>query len=308
MLFEAQIYLLGLATAIYLVFNISRFLQLYLRSSSLPRYKHGQESWAFITGGSDGLGLAFAKELCRHRFNVILLGHKPEELESAKTTLKLLAPEVDVRILVVNAISSPLSVLEEALATVADLNITILINNVGGPPYRNGSVFDTIVEYTADQVDNTLNINARFMAHLTRLLIPLLSRNGPSLIMNISSGSHVGTPYVAIYGGAKAFVASFSTAIGLEAMAEGWPIEVIAIIPGLVRTGSHKVPIAWGTPSAEVYARAALDRVGCGHLVVYGYWRHAVQFGLFDMLPTKLMQLILTKEMKSKRDSQGKDI
>jgi 17beta-estradiol 17-dehydrogenase / very-long-chain 3-oxoacyl-CoA reductase len=70
MAFEAPLYYLGLITAGYLTLIVGSFLHHYLRPSSLMQYKHGAESWALITAASDGIGLGFAKELCRKGFNV----------------------------------------------------------------------------------------------------------------------------------------------------------------------------------------------------------------------------------------------
>lgn len=34
----------------------------------------GKDSWVVITGGSDGLGLEFAKELAKTGFNICMVG------------------------------------------------------------------------------------------------------------------------------------------------------------------------------------------------------------------------------------------
>jgi 17beta-estradiol 17-dehydrogenase / very-long-chain 3-oxoacyl-CoA reductase len=305
--FETPILCLGIVTATYLLFQIGQFAFVYLRPSSLPRYKHGEETWALITGASDGIGFGFAQELSRHNFNVILLGHKPAELENAKAILKLQSPQVRVRILVVDAISSSVSELKDALATLKELNITILINNVGGLPEMSESYFKTFDRYTAEEADGILNLNARFMAQITRLLLPDLSQNGPSLIMNIGSGAHLGVPYEVMYSGTKGFVASFSAALNTEAIAEGWPVDVMAIIPGNVRSGSNKVPLSWFIPSAAVFSRAALDRIGCGQPVVCGYWKHALQIIMLKSLPIWMQQQALIRQMRYTMATQVRD-
>ena len=295
--FERSIYGLGLLSAAYIFFKIFQFAYLFLRPSSLWRYKRGTESWAFITGASDGIGLAFAQVLCHHGFNVILLGHKPEELKDAKVALQRQSPKVKVQILVIDAISSSPLDLENAIASVKHLNITILINNVGGLPVMS-SYFKTLVEYTAEEIDDTIYLNARFLARITRLLFGDFARNGPSLIMNISSAGQIGVPYQVMYSATKGFVSTFSASLSTEALAEGLPIEVISIIPGHVRSGSHKVPISWFTPAAPTFAKAALDRIGCGQLVVPGYWRHALQIYLLESFPIWVRQKLLIMDMK----------
>ena len=304
---ESPIYCLGLSTAIYLLSRVASFLYVYLRRSSLHTYKHGTPSWALITGASDGLGLGFAQTLCAQGFNVILLGHKRNELEAAQATLQRESPAAQVRILVVDAITDDAATLEKAVATVRDLHITILINNVGGLPVMAPS-FKPLTEYTPSDIDGTIYLNNRFMARITRLLLPTLSSNGPALILNLSSGGRVGLPYQVMYAASKGFVASFSAGLAREMKTLGWPVEVLAITPGNVRTGSHKPPLGWGTPDARTFAAAALGCVGCGRLVVAGYWRHALQVFILEVMPEGMRQTVLSTEMTLKKKTLDKDV
>ncbi|MCJ1281884.1 hypothetical protein MMC26_001207 [Xylographa opegraphella] len=305
MFLELPIYYLGLLTAIHLLNRIASFLYIYLRRSSLHTYRHGPASWALITGASDGLGLGFAHTLCAQGFNVILLGHKRHELEEAQSTLQRDSPLAQVRILVVDAIIADAAALEDALAAVRDLHITILINNVGGLPGM-ASSFKPLAAYSAADVDGTIYLNNRFMARLTRLLLPTLARAGPALIVNLSSGGRIGLPYQVMYAASKAFVAAFSAGLAREMRTLGAPLEVLAITPGNVRTGSHRPPLAWGTPDARTFAEAALGCVGCGRLVVAGYWRHAVQVFLLESMPEGLRQRVLATEMTLKKKTLDK--
>ncbi|MCJ1380265.1 hypothetical protein MMC17_003368 [Xylographa soralifera] len=300
MVLDSFTYCLGLLTAIYLLIRVAGFLNTYLRRSSLHTYKHGPPSWALITGASDGIGLGFAQTLCAQGFNVILLGHKRNELEAAQVALQRESPSAQIRILVVDAIIDDAATLENAVATVQDLHITILINNVGGLPVI-ASYFKPLAEYSASDIDGTIYLNNRFMARLTRLLLPTLSSNGPALIMNLSSGGRLGLPYQVMYAASKGFVSSFSTGLAREMKTLGLPVEVLAITPGNVRTGSYKPPLAWGTPDARTFAEAALGCVGCGRLVVAGYWRHAIQVFILESIPERTKQRVLSKEMTLKK-------
>ncbi|MCJ1387580.1 hypothetical protein MMC18_000423 [Xylographa bjoerkii] len=305
MVLESPIYCLGLLTTVYLLNRIAGFLYTYLRRSSLQRYQHGSQSWALTTGASDGLGLGFAQTLCAQGFNVILLGHKRSELEAAQLTLQRESPASQVRILVVDAIVDDAATLEKAIATVQDLHITILINNVGGLPVM-ASSFKPLTKYSAADIDGTIYLNNRFMARLTLLLLPTLSSNGPALIVNLSSGGRIGLPYRVMYAATKGFVSSFSAGLGRELRMLGLPVEVLAITPGNVRTGSHKPPLAWDTPDARTFAEAALGCVGCGRLVVAGYWRHAIQVFILEAMPEGMRQRVLSKAMTLKKKTLDK--
>ena len=50
------IYYVGLGTLLWFVVKALRFtLSVYPSKSSLARYKRGDETWALVTGGSDGM-------------------------------------------------------------------------------------------------------------------------------------------------------------------------------------------------------------------------------------------------------------
>lgn len=86
-------YYTGLLTSLYLLSKLTNHIYIYhLRPSSLDRCLHrhrrttsGKESesrssssWALIT--ADGIGLAFAQELCARGFNVFLHGRNRDKL------------------------------------------------------------------------------------------------------------------------------------------------------------------------------------------------------------------------------------
>lgn len=45
--------------------------------------RYGEDSWALVTGASDGLGKQYATELALNGFNVILMGRNQEKTEDA---------------------------------------------------------------------------------------------------------------------------------------------------------------------------------------------------------------------------------
>jgi hypothetical protein len=59
------------------------------RTHSRCLQRYGADSWAVITGGSDGIGLGFAVELARCGFNVCLMSRSLTKLEAAKAEVSL---------------------------------------------------------------------------------------------------------------------------------------------------------------------------------------------------------------------------
>lgn len=290
----------GVIALSYLSLRFFRFVYLYARPSSLHRYRYGRESWCLVTGASDGIGLGFAQELAMNNFNVVLHGRNITKLQEVKSRLNHDFPNVQFRILVADTTSLSTAQLKDIVASVSDLNLTVLINNVGG-----SSVWKPFEDYTMDETDYVINLNARFPAQLTRALLPLLTRqSGPSLIINVGSLGTIGTPYVAPYSGGKAFLMSMSKSLDLELRTEKKSVEVLAVPVGKVtNTGSNsKDPVDFFTPDARTMARAALGRVGCGKAEVIGYIGHAVQQFVSDLLPDWVRESVMVAVMKGFKD------
>ena len=286
---------IGIISISFLAIRFLRFVHLYTRPSSLKRYLHGEVAWAFVTGASDGIGRAFAQELAQNGFNVVLHGRNPTKLDNVKAQLQNQFPKVDFRILTADASSTSHQQIDELVASVNDLHLTVLINNVGGA-IKVAPLDDT----TSEEVDAIMNMNARFPTQLTKTLLPKLTQtNSPSLIMNIGSTGDFCVPYATIYGGSKGFNMTWSSSLALELKSERRNVEVLAVSVGRVTDVSHnKQDASFFTPSARTMARAALQRVGCGKPVVVGYVGHAIQKFFVGLLPFSVISNAVTSLMK----------
>ncbi|KAK2006194.1 short chain dehydrogenase, partial [Colletotrichum eremochloae] len=220
---------IGLVWVLYSAYRLCNALaQWILPAVPLTRYQNKGpfESWAVVTGASAGVGLGCAQELALRGFNVVLFGHDEDALENARALiesecLRRHKGDVAVRLVVLDAVASSAQQVQAAIDGLADLDVTVLVNNVGGVPaaqQQGSSVQRPLREMSVDDVDATIDLNARFMARLTRLMLPALARNGPSLVLNVGSTT---AGSAAVYSGAKAFVASFSRSLTREMAAEG---------------------------------------------------------------------------------------
>lgn len=281
-------------------FNFIGFAKPYLLRSrkALDKYTtsaSGESVWAFVTGSSDGVGKGFAEELCSRGINVILHGRNEAKLHTVRASLLERWPDRQVRVLVLdaNADASNDAKLNEAAKSLEDVELRILINNVGG----NGTVtplWAPLSARSSSDVGQFIDINARFTTEITRVLLPLLIMHQPSLILNVGSAiSEFAVPYLEMYSGTKAYMATLSKSLRVEMKVEGNAVEVIHLQVGMVATEREKdrVP-GFMTPSSRCFAGNALDLVGCGHDEAWPHWPHAVQFGFIRAMPGWLREKV----------------
>jgi 17beta-estradiol 17-dehydrogenase / very-long-chain 3-oxoacyl-CoA reductase len=302
------IYYIGLATVLYHSWKTLQFAYIYLYRPTAPlaRYKRDTDSWAFITGSSDGIGFGLAQTLRKEGWNLILLSHQADKLNSAKTALETEFPNVkaDIKVLVYDAMTDSGPSLEKSLSSIITLPITVLINNIGGIPISPPS-FRSLSQYTTQEIDNVIQLNNRFIARLTSLMLPTLARNGPSLIANMSSGAQVGIPWLVMYSATKGFISSFTLALCRELRADTLPISCINLIPGDVRSFQHQAPLAWNVPSSRAFGEAVVrgmsNAVDRGYLEWSPFWVHGVMLEILEWVPEWVRQAALRDEIRKKR-------
>ena len=299
-MYASQIFIaVGVVTTTYISLRFLRFIYLYTRSSSIKRYLYSDSPWALVTGASDGIGLGIAQELATKGFNVILHGRNPDKLERTRIQLQREHKSLQFKIAVLNASTATSQQIDDLVLNLNDLNLTVLVNNVGG-----GVKIQPLERSTPEEVDFAINVNARFPTQLTRALLPKLSRpDGPTLIMNIGSLADAGVPYATVYGGSKAFNMAMSSSLAVEVKVEDKNIEVLAIPIGRVTDCSHnEEPSSFFTPTARTMGRACVDCVGCGRIVVVGYIGHAIQKLIIDLLPSLVFEMLVVPNMKERKE------
>ena len=293
---------IGLVTTFTLTLRVATYLFHYLRPSVLNRYKHpNSTTWALVTGASDGIGLAFAHELCARGFNVILHGRNVTKLQGVQKTLEKDFPTCKTRLYVANTITS--TSCDDFVQTLEpDLHLTILINNVGGGAAL-PTEFTLMQDFSPNMVTDMINLNAGFAVRLTYALMPVLFRQRKALILNISSLVRMGMPYLSVYSGTKGFLFSWSESIAVELQAEGRTnLDVCCSEVGSVQSAGNTTKGTWSNPSSRTFAKAALDRGGKGDVSQYSYWAHAFQVGSVKLLPNSIRRKILIDAVKDAKD------
>lgn len=286
-----------------------------LHESTLPRFlfrSEGQgESWALVTGASDGIGRGCSEELLSRGFNVILHGRNASKLEGVKAELLKLFPTRKIRLVILDVATSARdhAMIDALVSSLkADgLTISVLVNNVGGMGGV-GPAWLPLQLRSAAQLDMVVDMNALFTTQLTRAMLPMLFDAKPALIVNIGSvAGKVPSPYLTSYSGAKAYIGAWSRGLRTEMLCEKKDVEVLHINVGQVRAQHDRSEPTRFAPSSRRMGKAIFDVVGSGRSEVAAYWPHALQMALILSIPESLLNVVMIRVALQKKEEEEKE-
>jgi 3-oxoacyl-[acyl-carrier protein] reductase len=183
---------------------------------------------ALVGGSTQGIGLASAQELAILGANCVLISRSAEKLMSAVATLD--ASQGQRHGYLVADFDHPEQVQEVVVAYIKDKNITILINNTGGP--AGGPIMDAKPESFIQAFQQHLVCNHI----LATLLLPGMRAEGWGRIVNIVSTSvKIPLKDLGVSNTIRGAVASWAKTMANEAGRYG--ITVNNVLPGSTATG-----------------------------------------------------------------------
>jgi 17beta-estradiol 17-dehydrogenase / very-long-chain 3-oxoacyl-CoA reductase len=279
----------GVLLILSIFLRLFNFARPYLKKSNLHHYLC-QDSYALISGSTDGIGKSTALALADFGFNIVLHGRNPEKLNAVKAEIVKKYPACKV----VGIIHDAASGTAPDVSSLRSLLITVLINNVGGGlPQK----FD---QTTQEDLQKIINWNAVFAVHLTRALLPLMPR--PTLIINITSYvAFLPPPFIAMYSASKAFNNAFSSSLSRELE----NVECISMITGSVHSAGNTKPVSFMRPHSDDYAKKILQAVGCGTRSLFPYWPHAIQTYLMGLIPDSILGGVMKKAIAHEFEQQN---
>ena len=183
---------------------------------------------ALITGASSGIGRELARFFAQESYDLVLVARNRLQLE--RLAQELHSKHGIQATVMVQDLADPgaAQAIAEGLNRQA-LEIDVLINNAGT------QVYGLFAEASLEQQLAMIQVNATTLVHLTHLLLPGMIARGRGRILNVgSTGSFAPGPLNAVYCATKAFVLSFSAAIGAELAGSG--VTVTALCPGATDT------------------------------------------------------------------------
>ncbi|KAK1126916.1 hypothetical protein K0M31_004537 [Melipona bicolor] len=242
--------------------------------------------WAVVTGSTDGIGKAYAKELASRGINLVLISRNLEKLEKTKNEITQDNPTIKVKIIVAD-FSKGKEIFEKLAEQLKDIPIGILVNNVGlmysYPMY--------VGEVPEDMLWDIINVNIGATTLMTRIVIGQMQKRGKGAIVNLSSGSAFQPlPLMTVYAATKIYIKSFSEALRAEYSKFGLTIQYLT--PYFVNTNmnmySDRLQISSiFVPHPTTYAKDAINTLGKVNSST-GYWTHEIQKIITLLVPVQL--------------------
>lgn len=241
-------------------------------------------SWAVVTGGSTGLGRALAALLAADGYPLVLVARNAVRLRETAEALQL-RHGVSIRTVPVDLAEPGAAVSVET--AVRDLPVSVLVNN---------AAFGQREWFAAGALSQQLALlhtNIVAVVELTRRLLPALRASGNGRILNVAStAAYLPGAGCALYYASKAFVHSFSVALGEELAGAG--VTVTTLCPGPTETEFHRRAgmehrfRGWMMMSADAVARAGYRGMLRGRRVVIPGWSNRVGAVLSKLCPATL--------------------
>lgn len=177
-----------------------------------------------ITGGSAGIGLAFALKFLELGNRVIVTGRRQAVLDDVKAKHPALHT-------VQSDVADPAQISTLAQTIKRDFpKLDVLVNNAGISRYKNLSVSASDLADLMTEV----NVNVGGVIRMTSAFIDLLKVNKGTLINVSSALAYVPLPCLPIYCATKAAIHSYTQSLRFQLEDTG--VEVIELMPPAVRT------------------------------------------------------------------------
>lgn len=242
---ENDLYIISFWILITLIFN---FFFKYIHKLRQLKYIYpakDNNSWAIVTGGTDGIGLGFVHKLWSIGYNVLIISRNEKKLIDISEKFNF----ERIKILTVDFTHD--DIYQRINTEISKLNVKILINNVGmiNKP-------GIISEIDHNVISDILNCNLKSTIMMSKLV--LSKTQNDCVILNVSSiTSKIPFPFYSLYSSTKCFIDKFTNDIALE-----YPNLVIKTInPYFVTTKlSRKKKNSYFSPTPFLYAHNIVEK------------------------------------------------
>ncbi|WP_436777352.1 SDR family NAD(P)-dependent oxidoreductase [Yinghuangia sp. YIM S09857] len=199
---------------------------------------------ALVTGGSRGLGLLIARELASHGARVAICARDKDELARAAADIRRTTGSEAATYVCDLADPDQVDRLVEAVREDLGGGLDVLVNNAGIISVA------PVESVSPEQFEQAMAVMFLGPMRLTMALVPDMRARGDGRVVNVTSiGGRIAAPHLLPYDCAKFAAVGFSE--GLRAELAGSGVSVTTVVPGLMRTGSHRAARFGGHPERE---------------------------------------------------------
>lgn len=231
-----------------------------------------------VTGASDGLGKEFALQLARADFNILLVSRTASKLDTLSNEITSKFPSVQTKTLAMDFARNDDSDYEKLKELVDELDVSVLVNNVG----KSHSIPTPFALTPEDEMTDIVTINCLGTLRATQLVVPGMMQRKRGLVLTMGSfGGLLPTPLLATYSGSKAFLQQWSTSLGSELEPYGITVELVQAY--LITSAMSKIRRTSATiPDPRSFVKSVLTKIGRnGGSPTYAYssspyWSHGL--------------------------------
>lgn len=256
-----------------------------------------EESYAFVTGASRGLGRAFTIELAKRNINVLLVALPedglPELCAHLKENYRIKCSFFETDLTETENIKKLID------WTLSRFRINILINNAGIGGSKEFEHAET------DYLEKMIALNITALTLITHKLLPELKSHKQSYILNVASiASFSPIGYKTIYPASKVFVHYFTR--GLHQELKRTAVFVSVLHPGPMKTNKqvikrinkHGLFGRLGILTPGYVAEKSLDKLfKYKSLIVLGWFNNFIIL-IMKTVPISIRLPIITKRIK----------
>ncbi|SDI61058.1 hypothetical protein SAMN05192558_106299 [Actinokineospora alba] len=254
---------------------------------------------ALITGATAGIGAAFARNLAKAGYDLVLVARNTERLKATAAELTA-AHGIQTQVMTADlATTRARKRVEERLAD-ASRPIDLLVNNAG---YGTATPF---AEAEIDVLQSQLDVNATTVMRLSHAVLPGMIERGHGGVINVSSVAGFFPFTGPAYAATKAYVTALSE--GLSSSLAGTGVRVVALCPGFTHTEFHQrvgedvsaIPeFLW--LDADRVAAECLDDLASGRSRSIPGLQYKALIGAAKILPRGLLRVLQKRAAKGRR-------
>ena len=263
----------------------------------IPKGPSRYGRWAVVTGASEGIGKAFARELCKRQFNVVLVARR----EAALMALALeLEKAYGCLVSVVTADLGRSEDVSRVVEATTELDVGLLVSAAG---FGTSGAF---VSSALDTEQDMLAVNcASSLALSWHFAQRFVSRGGGGIVLFSSVVAFQGSAYSAHYAATKAYIQTLAEGLHLELKPMG--VDVLSCAPGPVNTGfAARAGLNMGKAlTPDVIASQSLDALGKQITVRPGWLSKLLGWSLATMPRWGRLQ-VMSQIMKGMSQSPAK--